>query len=437
MKIFIDNKEYAPFKTPLGGVVIAVTENETAEVRLEGVPETDEQIFIRPLNLAIAHKREEGTVSFAAPSPSRLSFEVGIAEPPKAENLPEKRFPGCDDPFLSDLPLAIFIIEAEEKPEGVTREFLPGFHNAGEIILKSGDSVYLHEGAVVCGNIFAEDAENIIVSGPGVFDVTGYPLRQMKRRFLALHRCKNVVLKDFTVIGSETWVIVPMASDKVVISGVNVLTWIMSGDGIDLCGCTNVVVEGCYVRVADDCVAVKALHLETPQIYGARDIKNIVVSNCVLWNDQPGNALEIGYETRTEEISDIVFEDCDVIHCMREGWQSGGVFTIHNGDRANIHDIVYKNIRVEDAREKLIDFKVLKAVYTRDETRGQIRNITLEDIAITGGEFAPSIIRGWEDKPPHLVGPVTIKNLTYMGKRATNLLNARIVAELSTDVTVE
>jgi polygalacturonase len=259
-------------------------------------------------------------------------------------------------------------------------------------------------------------------------------LRSKKiKRAMLFQGCKNITLKDFTVIGSETWNIVPAACTNVLITGVNVLSWIMSGDGIDLCGCTDTVVEGCFLRTADDCIAVKAT--KNDFMDGCRDIRNIHVSKCVLWNDQPGNALEIGYETRTEEICDIIFEDCDIIHCMLEGWQSGGVFTIHNGDRAKIHNIIYKNIRIEDAREKLIDFKVLYAKYSKDEQRGEIQNITLEDIAIVDGAFPPSIMRGWEDGT-HVIGPIAIKNLTYKGQRVEGLLDARIVAEMCRNITV-
>lgn len=95
-------------------------------------------------------------------------------------------------------------------------------------------------------------------------------------------------------------------------------------------------------------------------------MKNILVEHCVLWNAEPGNAVEIGYEVRCDEISDITFRDLDIVHCEYEGNQSGGVLTIHNADRAHIHDIVYEDIRVEDAQEKFVDIKVLDSKYSLD-----------------------------------------------------------------------
>lgn len=107
------------------------------------------------------------------------------------------------------------------------------------------------------------------------------------------------------------------------------------------------------IRACDDCICIKACPLPSPA--ACCNVKNVHVHGCTLWNAEPGNALEIGYELRCNEVSDIVFFDCDIIHCEYEGNQSGGVLTIHNADRANVHNILYENIRIEDAQEKLVD----------------------------------------------------------------------------------
>jgi hypothetical protein len=37
----------------------------------------------------------------------------------------------------------------------------------------------------------------------------------------------------------------------------------------------------------------------------------------------------------------------------------GGVFTIHNGDRACISRVLYEDIRVEHFYDKLVDFRIM------------------------------------------------------------------------------
>lgn len=127
-------------------------------------------------------------------------------------------------------------------------------------------------------------------------------------------------------------------------------------------------------------------------------MRHILVEDCLFWNAEFGNTLEIGYETRCDEITDVVFKNCDVVHCQYEGNQSGGVLTIHNADRAHVHDIVYENIRIEDAQEKFIDIKTLDSKYSRDRERGMVNDIFFKNIEITEGAFPVSIIRGFEMK---------------------------------------
>ncbi len=41
-------------------------------------------------------------------------------------------------------------------------------------------------------------------------------------------------------------------------------------------------------------------------------------------------------------------------------------FSIHNGDSAAVEDVRFENIRVEDARDKLVDFRVGLSIYSQD-----------------------------------------------------------------------
>ena len=68
--------------------------------------------------------------------------------------------------------------------------------------------------------------------------------------------------------------------------------------------------------------------------------KNVLITNCVIWNDW-GKCLEIGAETRAEEIYDVNFENNDIIHCVAYP------LDCMNVDYADVHDVSYKNIRIE------------------------------------------------------------------------------------------
>lgn len=222
----------------------------------------------------------------------------------------------------------------------------------------------------------------------------------------------------------------PVACEDVRIEDVNVMGKVITGDGIDIVGSRNVTVRDSFVRANDDCISIKAEEFQDPS--GCADVKHVLVENCLFWNAEFGNALEIGYETRCDEISDVVFKDCDIVHCEYEGNQSGGVLTIHNADRAFVHDIHYENIRIEDAQEKFIDIKTLDSKYSRDRIRGMISDIYFRNIEITEGVFPVSIVRGFEMKNevcrPH---DIYFENIVVHGKKIGSINELRMVKELS------
>ncbi|WP_308636419.1 glycosyl hydrolase family 28 protein [Paenibacillus silvisoli] len=380
-----------------------------------------EAVVVRPLRHGIQPVRSGGVIRFEAEAPIKLSVEF--------------------DGHLRE-PLFIWInpLETEARPDPSdpsVRYFKGGeVHNPGEIVLSDGETVYIEEGAVVHGRISASDASNIAIRGRGILDGSLWRTAEAgskKQLMMLLAGCLGVTIEGISVIDGPTWHVVPTGCTDVSITNVNILTYAGTGDGIDIVGCENVTVDNAFVRSKDDCIAIKAVDYFHPA--GLHDVKNVRVTRSVFWNAEWGNALEIGYETRCASISEIEFSDCDVIRCEFEGYESGGTFTIHNGDRADVHNVLYNDIRVEDSQEKLIDIKVQYSQYSRDAERGQVRDIRFQDIAIVGGQLPVSIIRGYDGE--HLIQQVEISNLTYMGEPLRTANEAKMVVELSKSKTIQ
>ncbi|RAP73611.1 glycosyl hydrolase family 28 protein [Paenibacillus montanisoli] len=377
-----------------------------------------EEVVVRPLRHGIKPVRQGGVLRFEAVAPIKLSVEF--------------------DGHIRE-PLFIWINPPETAPrpdssDPKVRYFKGGeVHRAGEIVLSDGETVYIEEGSIVHGRIFAEGASNIAVRGRGILDGSLWRTAEdgsQKHLMMMLADCQGVTIEGISVIDGPTWHVVPTGCKDVSIKNVNILTYAGTGDGIDIVGCENVIVENAFVRSKDDCIAIKAVDYFHPA--GLHDVKNVRVTRSVFWNAEWGNALEIGYETRCASISEIEFSDCDVIRCEFEGYESGGTFTIHNGDRADVHNVLYSNIRVEDSQEKLIDIKVQFSQYSRDAKRGHVRNIRFSDIAITDGLLPVSIIRGYDAE--HRIEQVEISNLTYLGEPLCTANAAKMVVELSKSV---
>lgn len=346
----------------------------------------------------------------------------------------ERAIVELDDALES--PLYILLGEYIPCPEKADYVFESGkAYNIGALELTSNQVVYIEEGAVVSGYFKSRMADNIKICGNGIVYGGNWHKwdENSGEQLIVPVLGENIEIRGITLLDGGSWHIVPVACKNVLIEDVNILGKVITGDGIDIVGCENVTIRNCFIRANDDCISVKAVEFQDPS--GCTDVKNILVENCLFWNAEFGNTLEIGYETRCDEISDIIFKNCDIVHCQYEGNQSGGVLTIHNADRAEVHDIYYENIRIEDAQEKFIDIKTLDSKYSKDRERGMIHDIYFKNIEIVDGVFPVSIIRGYEMKNeicrPH---GFYFENIVVHDKKIETVNDMRMVVELSNDI---
>ena len=413
-QVKVNGKEQRVYHTEFFDFVSFLEENEKAEVEIS-VNEPFQKAVIRPTASQIPFEEDGNKISISLPAGKRVTLEL-------------------DDKLES--PLYILPGKYVQKPENATYVFESGkAYNVGCLQLKSDETVYIEYGAVVSGRIYSRMADRVRILGNGIlyggnwhaWDENG------AEQLIVPVLGEDIEIRGITLLDGGSWHIVPTACKNVLIEDVNVLGKVITGDGIDIVGSENVVVRNCFVRANDDCISIKAEEFQDPS--GCADVKNILVEDCIFWNAEFGNTLEIGYETRCDEISDVVFRNCDVVHCQYEGNQSGGVLTIHNADRAHVHNIVYENIRIEDAQEKFIDIKTLDSKYSRDRERGMVNDILFRNIEITGGGFPVSIIRGFEMKNevcrPH---DFYFDNVVIHGKKMMSPGELHMVVELSNEL---
>lgn len=327
-------------------------------------------------------------------------------------------------------------------------------YEVGTLELKDGEHLYLEGGAVLRGAVQATNARNVRISGRGILDGDSLP---RGTRLVLLDRVEGASLEGVTLVNSHTWTVEPMFCKNLRIDNVKIVNWDFGSDGIDLVGCQDVRIANSFVRANDDCIVIKTWkgtdkYPSNPEV--GPDVSDIAVSNCVFWNMPWGNALEIGFELRAKSVRDVRFTDCDIIHVER-----GAALSIHNGDYATVENILFDNIRVEDARHKLIDLAVFLSQYSVDRptdpaerkrrykngawdgvlwvypgeeakyaaNRGKIRNVTFRNIAVVDGPLPFSLISGFDAQ--HAVENVVIENLTYLGRPIRNLEDGKFFVE--------
>ncbi len=284
-------------------------------------------------------------------------------------------------------------------------------YEVGELRLKDNETLYIEGGAVVRGCVRATSANNVRVGGFGVLDGGYYRKGIDSKRSIVFENCQNSVIDDIIMIEPSSWMIVLGVCNNVSVRNVKELGSQGSTDGADIVGSKKIRIENCIFRNGDDCIAIKSLDLRShgsATIDFTSDVEDVEITGCTFVAYLGGTALEIGHELRTASIKNIRFINCDILGV--HGF--GGVFGIHNADRAIVSDVLFENIRVEHHYNKLIDLKVIKSMWGKDAERGQIRNVTFRNINVALSQYNPgysvSLIGGFDSE--HTVENVTFEN---------------------------
>lgn len=378
-------------------------------------------LVLRPLRHGVAVECTADGARFTLPGPGHYQLEI----------------PGR--PLLYLYAMA----PAAPAPSGPrVRSFAAGrVHEAGTITLRDGDTLWIEPGAVVRGHVVARRAKGVRIGGGGLLEGSLWPVDAKRCDNLLFAHCQDVVIEDILITTTDHWMIHLGRCDGVQIRRVREIGSHLSTDGIDIVGSRHVTITGCCLHNGDDNIVLKAIdfsaNLSHPGIEDqdfAAPVEHIRVSDCVLFNTHGGSAMEIGYETRTTHIRDVRFENIDVLGVHG----SGSVFGIHNGDRATVEDVVWKNIRVEHHYDKLIDFRVLKSRWNFDEERGRVRNIVLRDIdaaqSIYNSGYTLSVICGFDER--HTVEGVSISNFRLGGRHVANADQLDLVTRNAGGITI-
>ncbi len=281
-----------------------------------------ERVYVKPYSKEVDFTEEEGTIAFTLQKNGQYVLQ-------------------CDSHHHT---LYIFNSKPIAPPaeQAVTHYFGPGVHFAGKITLHSNESVYVDRDALVYGCLFADHAENIRIFGNGVLDdsteerVAIPCYDDYANGNLKFYDCRGISIEGVGVKNSAIWCLNLFHCVDVQVTDLKVFgQWRYNTDGVDIVNSQNVRIEDSFIHSFDDTVTIKGIAR-----YADTDCRNIHVHNCVLVCDW-GKCCEIGVETACREYADISFADCDVLH------GGGTAIDIANGICAEIHHVLFEDIRVE------------------------------------------------------------------------------------------
>ncbi len=297
-----------------------------------------------------------------------------------------------------------------------TLYFLPGLHEieGDKLPLTSGHDVYLSRGAVVRAGVIAEEVVNARLLGQGILDGTTCPRDVGENKgsrmgekwmddagregFVCFFKGKKIVFDGPVIYNSNYWNIVVSGTEDAIIRNHKAITWLQNTDGIQPRSCNNLLVERCFLKCADDCIAIKTRRTLSMQS------RHLVFRDLVLWNDRVGKCLEIGHTSQADLLEDILFENIDIIH---NGPGIGGCII----DHSVVRDVRYENIYVEGVKTWYdFSFQISPSYYSTDEERGHIGGIYVKNFYSDSGPLGTTI-KGYDEN--HLIENVSFSNIHY------------------------
>jgi hypothetical protein len=248
-------------------------------------------------------------------------------------------------------------IDACSKSGGGTVLFPAGRYVSGTIYLKSHVTLYLEAGAVLEGSknlkdypvtiskvrsytdnytdkslIYAEDLESISITGKGMIDGNGawfkvenmenseelrkkddFAFYKYRPYLIRIINCKNILVRDITLLNSPMWVQHYLLCEDVNIDGIKVNSRVNhNNDGIDIDGCQRVRISNCDIISGDDAVVLKSTL--------AQPCKNVTITNCTLSSNC--NAFKMGTETNGG-FENVVVSNCTIYDTHLAGTADG------------------------------------------------------------------------------------------------------------------
>ncbi len=328
----------------------------------------------------------------------------------------------------------------------------PGVYLCGTVILKTNVTLYLEAGATLLGSkdvkqykpqpgppdnadastrhlIFAKDADNISLCGPGLIDGQGpsfwIPSGRRKHApdeqwadvaslylnpkprvspMLEFVNCNNLHVEQVRIENASGWTMRLMSCVGVVVDGVSIKNPVVgpNTDGIDISNSSDVRISNCSIATGDDAICLKS---ENPYGDTVPVMRNVTVTNCTLTSCCNG----FKFGTRTYSgCENIVFSN-STIHNTADSEVNARVIAgicLEMVDGGWLDGVVITGICMQRTRTPIF-LRLGARTAPRPGVRSYMRGVMISDIHATEAVLTNSIT-GLPGMP---VEDVTLSNI--------------------------
>ncbi|MCR6483722.1 glycoside hydrolase family 28 protein [Amycolatopsis sp. OK19-0408] len=266
--------------------------------------------------------------------------------------------------------------------------------------------------------IWGENLENVTIEGPGKIDGKGLvaggsaesaPLNGNKA--IALKLCRNVAIRDITIVNGGHFGILPTGVDNFRIDGLVIDT---NRDGINIDCCKNVRIANTTVNSPnDDAIVLKSSYA----LNRVRDTENVTIDNCFVSGYDLGTLVDGTFKTaaygrtgrvkfgteanggfRNIAISNVIFEHCRglALETVDGGW---------------LEDVTISNLTMREVQMPLFLRLGARMRGPAGLPVGFLRRVSISDVtAYNADPRYPSCLAGI---PGHPIEDVKLSNIRH------------------------
>jgi hypothetical protein len=229
--------------------------------------------------------------------------------------------------------------------------------------------------------IYAEDAEEIGIEGPGTIDGQGgserkvFPNAKDPRRpmLVRLVGCRKVTVRDVKLLDPASFTTFFVRSEDIHIERVTIRSRNSpNGDGLDFDGCKRVRIKDCDLDTGDDGIGPKVFHPDWPN-------EDFEISGCRITSRW--HAIRVGAES-IAPIRRLTMRDCGFTQCQ------GGI-KIEASEGALFEGLSFSGIEMKQVCQPIMVLASRFAFSAHNKSArppvGRIRNVRFADIRAVAG----------------------------------------------------
>src|SRR5215831_739648 len=288
------------------------------------------------------------------------------------------------------------------------------------IAYQDGGHTYFHNSL-----IWGENLTNVFITGPGMISGgglvksdgvldrmsgfstwnqpdaprTNLPPQRLGNKAIALKLCRNVILRDFTILKGGHFAVIATGCDGMTVDNVTMDT---DRDGIDIDCCRNTTVSNCRINSPfDDGLCPKSTFALKKNVI----TENLTIANCQVCGFEMGTLLDGTMKPSRVKNGRIKFgteasggfRNVTVANCTFRGCRGLALEEVDGGIMENI---TINNITMMDVAAYPIYITTGKRDRGGDVRPSRARNILISNVIATGVESLSGIqITGLPDNP--------------------------------------